>query len=258
MHKMTLVSLALLSASSLSFAAGENIAGVSTNSALVTVGPSIAAGPHGAAGLPGIGVYTIASGSPVGAKVLYEDLRTSFNSTTGIATIGGSAHAGMGLWSLGRVVGSDGNEVYYGVWAGPTPGGPATSTSYAAYAVADNVTRSLNTVKGNSYTYATKGVGQGSEIYTGNLTANFNAAGTGGRLTGSIASASNTISLDGAGAFIGVIGTGATAQARFQGAATGGAYAVDGRFYGANAETLAGAARHNTDASKSVGFAGAR
>lgn len=258
MKKLSLVSLVLLSVSGVSFAAGENVVGFSTHPALVNVGPSVYTGPtHGAANEPGIGVYSVGSGARVNAHVLYDTLRTSIDSN-GIATISGGtgSHAGMGTWALGRVTGSDSNRVYFGVWEGVSPSNSSVPV-YAAYVVGDNVTRSLDAVKGNNYSYATQGVGQGNEYYTGTLTANFNAAGTGGTLSGSIASSSNTIALD-SSTIIYVAGSGSAATARFIGTANNIDYEVNGFFYGNSAQALAGTADHLTDASKSVGFAGTR
>ncbi|MFJ5446612.1 transferrin-binding protein-like solute binding protein [Methylobacillus methanolivorans] len=256
MKKLSLASLVLLAVYGTSFAAGENVVGLSTDDSLVNVGPSAYTGPtHGAANQPGVGVHTVGGGTRINAQVLYDTLRTSVDGN-GIATIGGSAHSAMGVWALGRVTGSDSNQVYYGVWAGPDASTPPT-TAYVAYVVGDNVTRSLDTVKGNSYSYTTNGVGQGNEFYTGTLTANFNAAGTGGTVTGGIASASNTITLD-SGTNISISGAGAVATAGFSGSANTGAYDVRGLFYGANAEALGGVADHLADPSKSVGFAGTR
>lgn len=257
MKKLSLASLVLLSVSSVGFAAqGDDVVGITTNADLVTVGPSVFTGPtHGDPGYPGIGVHTVGNSANVNAQVLYEDLSSSIDGN-GIATIGGSAHAALGVWALGRVTGSDSNDIYYGVWQGPSPSDPNV-LAYAAYVVGDNVTRSLDTVKGNSYDYTTNGVGQGNEFYTGTLTANFNSAGTGGTVTGGISSGLNTITLD-SGTNISISGAGATTTAGFTGSANTGAYDVDGLFYGANAQALGGVASHLTDSSKNVGFAGTR
>ncbi|MFL9709721.1 hypothetical protein [Methylobacillus sp. Pita1] len=258
MKKLSLASLVLLTVSSVSFAAGENVEGFTTNGGLVKIGPSVFTGPtHGAANEPGIGVYSVGNGLAVNAHVLYDTLRTSIDSN-GIATISGGtgSHAGMGTWALGRVTGSDSNRVYFGVWEGVSPSNSSVPV-YAAYVVGDNVTRSLDSVKGNSYNYTTSGVGQGNEFYTGTLTANFASNGTSGTLTGSIASANTTITLD-SGTDIFIVGSGATATARFAGSANSDAYYIDGLFYGNSAQALAGTADHATDASKSVGFAGTR
>jgi hypothetical protein len=239
MKRTYLRMMALATVATLAIAGGAQaqIAGASSDTNNVNIGPStVDGGPH-RSGRPGIGVPNTGLVTRVDFEGLQASSPPNADGVTTITRITGTTtdHSRYGRFDFAKVGSAD---LYFGEWSQT---GSATAGDHTVYYAGTTTGTTVPT--SGSATYAVRGISDYANkgLLTGTFTANF-ASGSSGTLTGSIAN-----SASGYGVNIGTAsinadatfgGNGASATQSGTTVASGGA--VDGRFFGANAAALAG------------------
>ncbi|MEA1084438.1 Slam-dependent surface lipoprotein [Sphingomonas sp. CD22] len=250
--------MALATVATLAIAGGAQaqIAGASSDTNNVNIGPStVDGGPH-RSGRPGIGVPNTGLVTRVDFEGLQASSPPNADGVTTITRITGTTtdHSRYGRFDFAKVGSAD---LYFGEWSQT---GSATAGDHTVYYAGTSTGTTVPT--SGSATYAVRGISDYANkgLLTGTFTANF-ASGSSGTLTGSIANSASgygvnigTATIDGTKATFS--GSGASATQSGTTVASGGT--VDGRFYGANAAALAGIATFGSSRQYDTAFGGTK
>ncbi|WP_240700293.1 Slam-dependent surface lipoprotein [Sphingomonas gei] len=210
--------------------AHAQVAGGTSDSSHNQVGVSASFGPtHPTAGVAGLS----ASATGLSNKVAFQDLKNDGTTDgNGVTTInnpitGPDDHQNLGLFHFAQVAN---NDVWFGEWTSTATSGSTDHTVYYA-----GTTTGTTIPASGTASYSVKGINNYAAS-SGLLSGTFNADFTAKTLTGGLSNAAYSVNIGSATFNSG--GAIASTTASNSAGATGGT--VDGRFYGANAATLAG------------------
>lgn len=245
---MKMINLKLFAASAalaMAFAGtghAQQVSGGTSDGANNGVGSSKNFSPsHPTADKAGLGAKATGPTNYVAFQNLKADGTTDTSSVTTISnpSTGPNDHRNLGLFHFAQ---AGNNDVWFGEWSSTATSGSTDHTVYYA-----GTTTGTTVPTSGSATYTVNGISDyaNTGLLTGTFTANF-TSGSSGTLTGSIANSASgygvnigTATISGATfATAAAAGNGVTATQSGTTVASGGA--VDGRFYGANAASLAG------------------
>ena len=235
--------LALAISSAIVGTAQAQVVGGTSDPAKVTIAAStVAGGPH-TTGKVGIHVPNLTSTQWVDFQGL-QAVSPPVGGVTSISAITGTVtdHSKYGRFDFAKV-GS--HDIYFGEWKQTAS---VTAGDHTVYYGGTGA--STSTPSSGSASYTVKGISdyQGKGILNGTFNASF--TGAGGTLTGSLANAGSTYGVNIGTATINPTGTfsGSGASATVSGSTVAAAGAVNGRFFGANVNALAGTVKFGTGA----------
>lgn len=236
--------LALAISSAIAGTAQAQVVGGTSHSSKVTIAASnVVGGPH-SAGKVGIHVPNLAAGQYIDFQGLKTVLGADANGVTTFTAVTGTVtdHSKYGRFDFAKV-GS--HDIYFGEWKQTAS---VTAGDHTVYYGGTGASTSIPSSGSASYTV--KGISdyQGKGILNGTFNASF--TGAGGTLTGSLANAGSTYGVNIGTATINPTGTfsGSGASATVSGSTVAAAGAVNGRFFGANVNALAGTVKFGTGA----------
>ncbi|MBB3226468.1 hypothetical protein FHW69_001058 [Luteibacter sp. Sphag1AF] len=255
MKRLTMKAFGLVSLSAFAFAGATQaqVVGASSNTNITAGASVVNGGPHHA-GLPGIGVPS----TGIDQRVDFAGL-TAYGVTDakGVTTLNFASptppegsppdHSSLGFFHFAKVSGAN---VYYGEWSQTVS---ATDGTHATYFAGDTTGTTVPTT--GTATYAVQGISDYAN--KGALAGTFNANFGAHTLTGSVTNGSYAVNI-GTALISGAVftGNGATASVGGANVATGGA--VNGRFFGANAASLAGIASFANARQYNASFGGTK
>lgn len=255
MHRFHLSSLGLVALSGLLFvgASQAQVVGAASNTNISSGASTVNGGPH-QSGLPGIGVPSTGTASLVDFAGL-----TAYGATdaAGVTFLNFASptppagsppdHTQLGSFHFAKVSGAN---VYYGEWSQTAS---ATDGTHATYYAGDTAGTTVPT--SGTAAYAVQGISD----YAGNgaLSGTFNANFTTHQLTGSVSNGAYAVNI-GTASIAGALIAGAGGSASVSGTTVASNGAVSGRFFGANAASLAGIVSFANARQYNAAFGGAK